>query len=128
MLIIDQGRIDHVVFARSLSAVGKSLWRRGKCSRSRAISISFSICPTTKLAVRVDRNELEIIQMKLILNARDAMPDRGTIRVDVARTDLRKDADPHGLDGEFVSITVSNTRAGHTRRNPGLRVQALFYE
>jgi two-component system, NtrC family, sensor kinase len=68
--------------------------------------------PDGALPVRVDRNELEIALLNLVLNARDAMPDGGTIRVGVAGTILRKETDPHGLDGEFVSITVSDTGQG----------------
>jgi two-component system NtrC family sensor kinase len=75
------------------------------------ISIVFD-GPQDPLPVRVDRNELEIALLNLVLNARDAMPDGGTIRIGVAGKTLRKEAAPHGLDGDFVSITVSDTGQG----------------
>ena len=41
------------------------------------------------------------------------MPDGGTIRIGVAAAILKQDdPDTHGLDGEFVSITVSDTGEG----------------
>jgi two-component system NtrC family sensor kinase len=65
------------------------------------------------LPVRVDKNEFEIALLNLVLNARDAMPDGGTIRIGVAAANLKKEnADAHGLDGEFVAITVSDTGQG----------------
>jgi two-component system NtrC family sensor kinase len=75
------------------------------------ISISFDL-PDHPLAVRVDRNELEITLLNLVLNARDAMPDGGAIRVAAAGKTLRQEAAPDGLDGDFVSITVADTGQG----------------
>ena len=91
------------------------------------IQIAFDL-PAGPLPVRVDRNELEIALLNLVLNARDAMPDGGTIRIGVAGTDLKRDADANGLDGEFVSITVSDTGQGIAEeiRDQGLR--ALFHD
>jgi len=62
--------------------------------------------------VHVDRNELEIALLNLVLNARDAMPDGGTIRIQLAGRTLWKETAPHGLDGDFVSITVSDSGHG----------------
>jgi two-component system NtrC family sensor kinase len=69
--------------------------------------------PEVSLPVRVDRNELEIALLNLVLNARDAMSDGGTIRIGVTGKTLRSEAAaPHELDGDFVSITVSDTGQG----------------
>jgi two-component system, NtrC family, sensor kinase len=75
------------------------------------ISISFDLSEGP-LPVHVDRNELEIALLNLVLNARDAMSDGGAIRIVVAGKTLRKETAPHELDGDFVSITVSDTGHG----------------
>ena len=76
------------------------------------IQIAFDLADGP-LPVRVDRNELEIALLNFVLNARDAMPDGGTIRIGIAAANLRHDdPDTQGLDGEFVSITVSDTGQG----------------
>jgi two-component system NtrC family sensor kinase len=76
------------------------------------IGIAFDL-PEVSLPVRVDRNELEIALLNLVLNARDAMSDGGTIRIGVTGKTLRSEAAaPHELDGDFVSITVSDTGQG----------------
>src|SRR4029078_3776750 len=65
------------------------------------IQIAFDLADGP-LPVRVDGNELEISLLNLVLNARDAMPDGGTIRIGVAATNLKHDdPDTQGLDGEF---------------------------
>jgi two-component system NtrC family sensor kinase len=75
------------------------------------IQIAFDL-PEAPLPVRVDRHELEIALLNLILNARDAMPDGGAIRICVAGINLLEGTAPHGLHGEFVSITIADTGEG----------------
>jgi two-component system NtrC family sensor kinase len=76
------------------------------------IQITFDLADGP-LPVRVDRNELEISLLNLVLNARDAMPDGGMIRIGIAAANLKhEDSDTQSLDGEFVSITVSDTGEG----------------
>jgi two-component system NtrC family sensor kinase len=75
------------------------------------IKIDFDL-PDGQLPVRLDRNELEIALLNLTLNARDAMPDGGAIRIGVASAIIRKDTERRGLEGEFVSITVADTGQG----------------
>jgi PAS domain S-box-containing protein len=59
--------------------------------------------------VRVDEGELGIALLNLCVNARDAMPQGGTITIAaVNRADLRE----YGLSGDFVEISVSDTGVG----------------
>jgi signal transduction histidine kinase len=64
--------------------------------------------------VRCDSNELEDALLNLALNARDAMPDGGTLTIETANVAL--DANPaneYGLAaGEFVCLRVSDTGVG----------------
>jgi len=63
-------------------------------------------CPDSSLQLFVDRSQLELSLMNLILNARDAMPDGGTITVAI------ESADGHLNDGPALRIRVSDTGSG----------------
>jgi PAS domain S-box-containing protein len=59
--------------------------------------------------VRVDEGELGIALLNLCVNARDAMPQGGTITIAaVNRADIRE----YGLTGDFVEISVNDTGVG----------------
>jgi PAS domain S-box-containing protein len=59
--------------------------------------------------VRVDEGELGIALLNLCVNARDAMPQGGTITIAaVNRANLRE----YGISGDFVEISVSDTGVG----------------
>jgi PAS domain S-box-containing protein len=59
--------------------------------------------------VRVDEGELGIALLNLCVNARDAMPQGGTITIAaVNRADLRE----YGLSGDFVELSVNDTGVG----------------
>jgi two-component system NtrC family sensor kinase len=60
--------------------------------------------------VDADRNQTELAVLNLVLNARDAMPGRGTLTVTTARRRLA--GEPAGLVGEFCSIAVADTGCG----------------
>ena len=61
-------------------------------------------------AVAGDENQLELAILNLAINARDAMPDGGTLRIATVNTCL--DGRPNGLSGDFVAISVSDTGVG----------------
>lgn len=72
-----------------------------------AIDIRRNIWP-----VAVDLHELELALINLTVNARDAMPDGGSITIS-ARNDLLQPEDtPEGLSGEFVALMVTDTGSG----------------
>ena len=59
--------------------------------------------------VRVDEGELGIALLNLCVNARDAMPQGGTITVAALnRADMRE----YGLSGDFVELSVNDTGVG----------------
>jgi signal transduction histidine kinase len=65
----------------------------------------------------VDSSQLELGLMNLILNARDAMPEGGTIRVSAANAEISAD-NALGLPaGDYVAITISDTGAGIAPEN-----------
>lgn len=70
--------------------------------------------------VRADAGMMEQALMNLALNARDAMPDGGTLRIETAVVDLDVAAlEKHGKGrpGRFVRMTVSDTGTGIPREN-----------
>ena len=60
--------------------------------------------------VKSDRVQLELAVLNLAVNARDAMPDGGTLRVSVSNERIH--GEPNGLAGEFVVLSVADTGAG----------------
>jgi PAS domain S-box-containing protein len=59
--------------------------------------------------VRVDEGELGIALLNLCVNARDAMPQGGTITIAAVN---RADIGEYGLMGDFVELSVSDTGVG----------------
>jgi PAS domain S-box-containing protein len=72
-----------------------------------AIDVRRSIWP-----VAVDVHELELALINLVVNARDAMPDGGTITIRAKNIRLQPEDTPEHLCGEFVALTVADTGCG----------------
>lgn len=60
--------------------------------------------------VTANTNQLELALLNLAVNARDAMPDGGKIRVATRNIVLK--GTPEGLAGEFVAVSLSDTGSG----------------
>lgn len=80
--------------------------------------------------VRLDPSQVDQILMNLAANARDAMPDGGTLTIQTANVEL--DAETAGRipgtqPGRYVILTVSDTgRGGPRHQSPHLR--AVLYD
>lgn len=61
-------------------------------------------------SVRVDPGQLDLALLNLAVNARDAMPEGGTLTISVTRQ--RGDDDQLGLRGDYVLIEVADTGTG----------------
>src|SRR3954471_9107910 len=59
--------------------------------------------------VEADRSQLEQLVMSLAMNSREAMPDGGALRIEVANTVMR---DPEGPSARAVKLTVADTGRG----------------
>jgi len=78
-------------------------------------SLSGSIVIETDLpaglwSVTIDPTELELALLNLAINARDAMPDGGTLRIAASNRTLTDDR--QGLAGEYLIIEVTDTGSG----------------
>ncbi|NMC71479.1 MAG: PAS domain S-box protein [Myxococcales bacterium] len=84
---------------------------------SRLLGEHITVARTTEpglRCVKVDRSELEQVILNLAVNARDAMPDGGTLTLDTANVTLGADAAGTLVapPGPYVRLTVSDTGAG----------------
>jgi PAS domain S-box-containing protein len=68
--------------------------------------------PRKTWPVAVDVGELELALINLVVNARDAMPEGGTITITCRNVRLSPPDAPEGLSGEFVALAVRDTGVG----------------
>jgi PAS domain S-box-containing protein len=63
--------------------------------------------------VRADRGQIEQVVMNLAVNARDAMPDGGTLSIETSFVTVTEDDNPGGLaDGEYLRLSVADSGCG----------------
>ncbi|HYJ33522.1 MAG TPA: ATP-binding protein [Candidatus Binatia bacterium] len=78
--------------------------------------IGFDLDVTPGLGpVRVDPSQLEQVIVNLVVNARDAMPDGGTLRIAVDRAEVATAqvlAEPDLVAGSYVRLRVADTGSG----------------
>ena len=77
------------------------------------------------MAVMADPTQLEVAVLNLAINARDAMPDGGTLIFTSRKVDVTDDPDLE--DGDYVELTISDTGAGHAAGSRGARVRTLLH-
>lgn len=87
---------------------------RGLFERALGERIQLSVnLPDEPLVVLVDATQIEQAILNLLVNARHAMPEGGSVVVDVRRLQLQDDPDwPDAEPGEYVRLTVSDTGIG----------------
>lgn len=102
----DLTRLDLVAVVRGLERLLRTSLRDG-------VHLSLGVLEEP-LPVRGDRGQLEQVAMNLVLNAQDAMPEGGRVRVLLARGQADADADlvTPAVAGDCVVLTVEDTGTG----------------
>lgn len=72
-----------------------------------------------------DPNQLEMALLNLGVNARDAMPDGGTLRISALRKSIREDSDSLKA-GHYVCLSVADTGFGMDEATLGRAVEPFF--
>jgi PAS domain S-box-containing protein len=75
------------------------------------ITIEIEVAPGLWPAM-TDVAELELAVLNLAVNARDAMPKGGVLRLSAGNAELDPVTDPDGLGGEFVRLVLQDTGTG----------------
>jgi PAS domain S-box-containing protein len=79
-----------------------------------AIELQFDPAPGV-VEVCADPNALEQVLMNLVVNARDAMPDGGTLRIATARVQVDQaccEVHPEAKVGDYIRLTVADSGVG----------------
>jgi signal transduction histidine kinase/CheY-like chemotaxis protein len=97
---------EPVDIARQIGGMGELLERSLRGDVHVAFEFAEDLWP-----VKVDPGELELVVLNLAVNARDAMPNGGTITV---RADNCADCDGIGPAGDYVRLAVVDTGVGMT--------------
>jgi signal transduction histidine kinase/CheY-like chemotaxis protein len=75
-------------------------------------------------AVRIDANQLELAILNLAVNARDAMPDGGSIEIQAAADQSRND--PALALGDYLKLSVVDTGSGMTPETLQRAIEPFF--
>jgi two-component system, NtrC family, sensor kinase len=90
-----------------LPAIRELLTRSLRADIEIKVEVPDSVC-----AVRIDPGEFELAMLNLAINAKDAMPNGGTLSIRAKPVTLKGEHTEEGLSGEFVAIRVADNGHG----------------
>jgi CheY-like chemotaxis protein len=107
----------------------------GAVVRGMAELVASTVGPQIRVAVdaagdlapaRADRNQLEMALLNLAVNARDAMPDGGTIRITAVNTEVAPGERSDLAPGRYVRLSVADTGTGMDEATAARAVEPFF--
>jgi PAS domain S-box-containing protein len=75
---------------------------------------------------KADPNQLEMALLNLAVNARDAMPDGGTLRISASADTVRAESVPKLRPGRYVRLSVADTGIGMDEATLARAVEPFF--
>jgi PAS domain S-box-containing protein len=96
-----------------------------KGSIGSAIPVAMLFPPELPLA-NVDANQLELALLNLAVNARDAMPDGGTITIAAREAAVARDEVPGLGQGRYVCLSVTDTGGGMDEQTLARATEPFF--
>ena len=75
---------------------------------------------------KADPNQLEMALLNLAVNARDAMPDGGTLRISASADTIRPGDNPAVRSGRYVRLSVADTGVGMDEATRARAIEPFF--
>jgi signal transduction histidine kinase len=104
-------RQELTVEARSLSDLMQGMTNLIERSTGPEIELKFDI-PEQLPLVMVDTNQIELAVLNLVVNARDAMPNGGTLSISTTLVHVDADDDDDLVPGTYIRLSVRDTGQG----------------
>lgn len=82
-----------------------------KCAAGSSVRLGFDLCPAIPNCL-VDSSRFAAAILNLVINARDAMPNGGEVRISTARCDIRSAATDQADAGVYVRVRVRDNGPG----------------
>ena len=91
------------------------------------IEIALALPPQLSLAL-ADSGQLEQVVMNLVVNARDAMPDGGSVTIETADVELENSSfhDEPVVPGQYVMLAITDTGTGMTKETQRRLFEPFF--
>ncbi len=89
------------------------------------IKVAVSIADGLRPAI-ADPNQLEMALLNLAVNARDAMPDGGTLRITATNESIEPDAVSDLAPGDYVRLSVADTGSGMDEETLKRAIEPFF--
>lgn len=89
-------------------------------------SVAFKINRSPIRLVTTDVSQFESALLNLVINARDAIRENGTISIETGERELREDEVPNITAGQYVVVTVADDGEGMTPEVQARAVEPFF--